>query len=268
MLDSDDPQPSPQLHLSPDSQEKVPENKYFSILRDHTYTDNRQTIITDSPDFDLLCQAIKKQVIDPFLNNRNKIYLEKCCWSFSKSRDSHTKKIPHQSRLCLNSHFPPKITDEAIIPAIKCLLLSVGAEIGKLKEGVLEVPFVNLPHLLAVPMENSQKVHAIQEQVEELKKRDIELFERANPLIESINDCKRSLKRVKSAISRHGKNLDKVHNCVLNLIKGVNEKFDTIYTRMNSLEKINKNLTSRMTDLEAEHKELKEASLPTRPPHQ
>ena len=57
------------------------------------------------------------------------------------------------------------------------VFFSVEAEVGRLTEGVLMVPFVGLHPMLAPPLDNSLHVQTL----EVLKKRDMELFQLALP---------------------------------------------------------------------------------------
>lgn len=239
-----DNNPSPQLH-SARNNGKESTNKFVAILRSYSLIHHRPKVIVDSEDMDLLCQAIHQLVIASFLKNRNKVYLEICCWTFSKSLKTADKKIPHDHRFCINNHFPPKMVEADILPAIKNLLLAQSQSAGRLAEGVLEVPFVNLPHGLSQPpMAAPLGIKALEE-LAELKKRDLELFELVNPLVESLAKCSGAFDTIQTDLYFHKDMLDCVNTGVVNLISKINHKFETLYDTMRAL-------GSRVTELETE----------------
>jgi hypothetical protein len=250
MLNLDNP--PPQLQPNPNPEGDSLENKYSAILRDHSRLNDRPTLHIDSEDFDLLCLAIKQQVISPFLGNRMKIYLEKCCWGFSKASTLKNTKNPHETRLCLNSHFPPKITDQEILPAIKSLLLSVGKEVGRLQKGFLQVPFVNLPHMHSSPAVIPLLASKVSEELEFLKKRDLCFFEATHLIVSDIEKCQRRIRKTRVNLIYQESLLKSIDNGLNNLIADLNRKLVGYDDRVHSLEKDNKELKSRLVEVEME----------------
>lgn len=253
-----DPLDHPKLQTTPHADDQTTDNKYSHVLRDHTLITNRPFVHVDSPDLDLLCQAIHQQVIKPFLVSRSSVFLEKCCWSFSKpTRPNSAKtKFPHDNRLKLNTYFPPKMPEADVLDAIKSLLLSVGEELGRLKDGLLEVPFVNLPHLFSLPPMD-QDNRALREELEVLKKRDAELFSLANPLINDLASCAHSVKKMRTEVDVQEDSIASLQRKFTDFFALVNYKFVLYHQRLIELEHKNKDLGSKVSAMDTELLELK-----------
>lgn len=113
-------------------------------LRTYITPNIRCSITLDSFLLDEVCTVLVKDVMAPFYKNRNKIYFEKCCWSFSKLKKKD-KESEHTDRVLLNDHFKFKDRDNLEMK-VREFLITQGQGTMYLQDNKMVVPFINRPH--------------------------------------------------------------------------------------------------------------------------
>jgi len=205
----------------------IPKEKLSAHLRMLTPLKSRLRINIKGSSFSNLCQVLQIEIFNPFFTNRNKIYFEECCWSFSKiSRKK--PDIGHSKRICLNDAFPLK-SQPNLLQNISEFLINTGKSIGLLRDDEIPIPYINKLH------DPSQK--SVEEDVL-LGKREIEdrkAFDKFSENLENEIKKRKSLEMTVFMMKKYMKQLHKRNSRLEKEVSAIKPRLNFLEQKLDDL---------------------------------